>query len=110
MKKFPRGSENPYYFGHGSIKKHMTTFVSLGNTMAADGDLTPELQAADAFIRVSPILRHRKISMPTKMWIFHTVIITTLLYGAEVWNTTVQEVIQLSAFYRRCLRKILGVT
>ena len=101
--------------GNGDKLEKVGKFVYLGSTMAADGDLTPELnyrigRAADAFSRVSPILRHRKISMPTKMQIFHAVVITTLLYGAEAWNTTVQEEKRLSAFYRRCLRRIIGVT
>ena len=31
LKKFQRGSENPYYFGHGSINLHMTTFPFVHN-------------------------------------------------------------------------------
>ena len=36
--------------------------------------------------------------------------ISTLLYGAEAWNTTSQEEKRLAAFHTRCLRGILGVS
>ena len=55
-------------------------------------------------------MRHKSIKMPTKTAIYQAVALSTLLYGSESWNTTVQGEKRLSAFHTRCLRRILGVS
>ena len=66
-------------------------------------------QTANAFNRLLTAMRHKSIKMPTKTSIYQAVLLSTLMYGPESWNTTVQEEKRLPAFYTRCLRKILGV-
>ena len=66
-------------------------------------------QTANAFNRLLTAMRHKSIKMPTKTAIYQAVLLSTLMYGPESWNTTVQEEKRLPAFYTRCLRKILGV-
>ena len=45
----------------------------------------------------------------TKLKVYVTVIIPSLLYGAETWTVLRKHEKQLSAFHMRCLRRILGV-
>ena len=83
--------------------------------MTRNGDFTPELdnhigKAANAFNKLLSVMRHKSIKLPTKMAFHNTVVLLTLLYGTESWNTNVQEETQLAAFHTRCLRKVLGVT
>ena len=85
------------------------------NPHAVHGNLTPELdnrigKAANAFNRLLPVVRHKSIKMPTKIAISQAVVLSTLLYGSESWNTTVLEEKRLAAFHTRCLRRILGVS
>ena len=44
------------------------------------------------------------------MTIYQVVVISTLLYGAEAWNTTSKEEKRSAAFHTGCLRRILGVS
>ena len=69
-----------------------------------------EEKGARVGLTLLPILTHRNVRKQTKARIFQAVVITTLLYGAETWNSTVQEEKRLSAFYNRCLRRMIGVT
>ena len=95
--------------------ENVDKFVYLGSTISHNGKLTPELdnrigKTANAFNRLLPVMRHKSIKMPTKTAIYQAVVLSTLLYGSESWNTTVQEEKQLAAFHTRCLRRILGVS
>ena len=67
-------------------------------------------KAANAFNKLLPIMHHKSIRLRTKMAIYQVAVISTLLYGAEAWNTTSQEEKRSAAFYTRCLRRILGVS
>ena len=94
--------------------ENVDQFVYLGSTISHN-DLTPEPdnrigKAANAFNRLLPVMRHKSIKMPPKITIYQAVVLSTLLYGSESWNTTVQEEKRLPAFHTRCLRRILGVS
>lgn len=95
--------------------ENVDKFVYLGSTMTHNGDLSPELdnrigKAASAFNTLMPVMRHKSIKLTTKLSIYQAVVISTLLYSAETWNTTAQEEKRLAAFHTRCLRRILGVS
>ena len=95
--------------------KNVDRFRYLGNIITHNGDLTPEIdnrigKAANAFNRLLPLMRHKSIKMCTKISIYLAVVLSTLLYGSESWNTTVQEEKRLAAFHTRCLRRMLGVS
>ena len=55
-------------------------------------------------------MRHKSIKMPTRIAIYQAVVLSTLLYGSESWNTIVQEEKRLTAFHTRCLTRILGLS
>ena len=54
--------------------------------------------------------RCRNISITTKMRAFQTLVMSVLLYGAETWPVTQQDIWKLIMFQMRCLRDVLGVT
>ena len=94
--------------------ENVDKFVCLGSTISHNGNLTSELdihigKAANAVNRLLPVMRHKSIKMPTKTAIYQAVVLSTLLYGSESWNTTVQEEKRLPSFHTRCLRRILCV-
>ena len=93
---------------------NVDSFVYLGSTMSADGSLSAELnnrigKAAGAFKSLLPVFVSN-ISCDVKMKIFQAVVTSTLLYSAETWNISVTDENRLSAFYNRCLRRIMGIT
>ena len=95
--------------------ENVDKFAYLGSIISHNGNLTPELdnrigKAANAFYRLLPVMRHKSIKMPTKIAFYQAVVLSTLLYGSESWNTTVQEEKRLAAFHSRCLRRILGLS
>ena len=95
--------------------ENVQNFNYLGSTISRSGDMSPELnnrlgRAASTFNNLLPIMRQKSIRLSTKLAIYRAAVITTLLYGAEAWNTTVAEEKRLAAFHTRCLRRILGVS
>ena len=50
-----------------------------------------------------------EISIKTKLRIYNCLIISCLLYGAEVWELTAYQLQILEAFHVGCLRRILRV-
>ena len=52
----------------------------------------------------------RNISITSKMHAFWALVMSVLLYGAETWAVTQQDIQKLKTFQMRILRDILGVT
>ena len=67
-------------------------------------------KAANALNKLLPIMHHKSIRLRTKMAIYQVIVISTLLYGTEAWNTMSQEEKRSVTFHSRCLRRILGVS
>ena len=51
----------------------------------------------------------RNISITTKMRAFQTLVVSVLLYRAETWPVTQQDIQKLKTFQMRCLSDVLGV-
>ena len=56
------------------------------------------------------IFRSRSVTKRTKLHVFQVMVMPVLLYGAETWAVTQQELRKLHAFQMKCLREIVGVT
>lgn len=52
----------------------------------------------------------RSVRLNTKIQMYRTVVLSTLLYGSETWTTYRPCLKNLEQFHMRCLRKICGVT
>ena len=50
----------------------------------------------------------RSISKRTKLHVFREMVMPMVLYGAETWAVTQQELRKLHAFQMKCLREIVG--
>ena len=99
----------------GALVKQTSTFTYLGHKIAGDGSLDPELdtriqKASGAYNQLGSIWKNRNIQISTKIRIYKAAVLTVLLYGSEVWNTTKAQLHRLEVFHQRCLRKIFRIT
>ena len=46
---------------------------------------------------------------PTKIRIYKAAVVTILLYGAEIWNTTKKQMKRFKVFHQTSLRRILKI-
>ena len=94
--------------------EQLSNFTYLGAIISTDGTIDKELssriqKASGAFYQVSRIWYGRNIKTPTKVRIYKAVVLTILLYGSEVWNTTQAQMKRFEVFHQRCLRRILKI-
>ncbi|KAL5261392.1 hypothetical protein ACHWQZ_G007182 [Mnemiopsis leidyi] len=99
----------------GAPIKQTGTFTYLGHKITSDSSLNPELdtriqKASGAYNQLGNIWKNRNIQTSTKIRIYRAAVLTVLLYGSEVWNTTKTQIHRLEVFHQRCLRKIFRIT
>ena len=92
------------------------SFTYLGSNISRDGEAGTEVslrlaKAARAFgcLRRS-VFQDRNLSIDTKWQVYHSVVLSVLLYGAEAWTLKAKDARRLEAFHNRCIRSILGVS
>ncbi|KAL5260839.1 hypothetical protein ACHWQZ_G006766 [Mnemiopsis leidyi] len=98
----------------GEPIEQVSNFVYLGATISGDGtidrDLDVRIQKANgAFHQLWKIWNSRTIRTPTKIRIYKAAVLTILLYGAEVWNTTKKQMKRFEVFHQTSLRRILRI-
>ena len=89
-------------------------FTYLGSKMTTDGSSDADIKARlakarQAFRTLRNLWRNGNISQNTKLRIFKTNVLSTLLYGAESWKITETVLKKLEVFQRKCLRSILRI-
>ena len=94
--------------------KQVSNFTYLGAIISADGTTDKELssriqKASGAFYQLSRIWYNRNIKTLKKVRIYKVAVLTILLYGCEVWNTTQAQMKGFEVFHQRCLRRILKI-
>ena len=99
---------------NGESVEEVTEFVYLGTKMTHDGDTTTEIysrisRARQTFAILKNTWKSKNISTKTKVRIFKSNVLSTLLYGSESWKVTKTINQKLDAFQNRCLRRILNV-
>ena len=91
-------------------------FTYLGSTISSDGCIDDEIQrrmakASASFGRLRQRLwNHHHVSMRVKGNIYHAIVLSTLLYGAEAWTVYRRQGKKLHAFMMRHLRSIMRIT
>ena len=91
-------------------------FEYLGSTITKDCTLDREVnirisKASRTFGSLYWVLWSRNnIKTSTKMRLFKSVVLATLLYGSETWVPTSPQLKRLQSFIMWCLRVILGVS
>ena len=99
----------------GEVLEDVDFFKYLGSILNRDGTSTQEIkvriaQASAALAKLSPILQNKNISLPVKIKLYRTLIVSIFLYGCESWTTTAETERRIEAFEMKCLRKILGIS
>ena len=94
--------------------EQVSNFIYLGVTISGDGkidrDLDVRIQRANgAFHQLWKIWNSRTIKTPTKIRIYKAAVISILLYGSEVWNTTKKQMKRFERFHQRSLRRTLKI-
>ena len=89
-------------------------FTYLGSLVTTNGSSDSEVKsrlakARHAFRLLRNFWKNGNISTKTKLRIFKTNVLTTLLYGAESWKITITVLKKLEVFQRKCLRSILRI-
>jgi len=92
----------------------VSNFTYLGAIICSDGTIDRELsariqKASGAFNQLGSIWKNRNILNNTKIRIYKAAVMTILLYGCEVWNTTKKQMKRFEVFHQRCLRRILTI-
>ena len=86
-------------------------FTYLGSIVRQDGCTNKDIQSKlskvrNAFRSLNAVWKSSQYSIKTKLKLYQSCILSTLLYGAECWRMTQHDLAKLSSFYMRSLRKI----
>jgi len=83
----------------------------LSNTITVDIDISSHLaKAGDAFGKLLQRLwGEHSVALLTKIAMYQSVVLSTLLYGCESCVLYRRSVRRLDEFHMRCLRKIVGI-
>ncbi|XP_063620689.1 uncharacterized protein LOC134793093 [Cydia splendana] len=91
-------------------------FCYLGSTVSSNLSIDSEVdlrigRAATTFGRLrTRVWNNKHLTIRTKMIVYETCVLSTLLYGAETWTSYANQERRLNTFHMRCLRSILNIT
>ena len=90
-------------------------FKYLVATLTKDGRSTAEIKIRLAIATVSmsklnKIWSSKDISFATKIKLYKTLVLSTLLYGSESWTLTADSTKRIQAFENKCYRRMLRIS
>ena len=91
-------------------------FIYLGSIISSSLNLDTELnsrigKASSAMARLSKrAWDNSMLTIKTKITVYQTCVLTTLLYGSECWTLYSRQERRLNTFHLRCIRRILGIS
>jgi len=99
----------------GSEIEKVDDFCCLGSYISSNGSCEKDVKvrigkAAAVFCKMRKIWRNSNISLKVKTRLYEAIILSTLLYGADVWPLTATLTKSLDATHHRWLRSILGIS
>ena len=100
----------------GRVLKEVESFSYLGSEIGqsekTDREVTTRLKEASTVYQMwrRKVFKNRSLSKTTKLKVFRTCVMPVLLYGAETWTVTQEEIRKLKTFQMRCILDILGFT
>ena len=109
----PRNDPVPTSAGEMSS---VDSFTYLGSIIHRDGlsshDVAARIaKASRAFGSLrAAVFENGSLSLRCRRSVYIAVVLSTLLYGSEVWTLKAADVRQLTMFHRQCIRVIVGVT
>ena len=108
-------SQPPSISIEGTQLQTVDHFKYLGSIISNDGSLDKEItsricKASQALGRLRVrVLNEHNIRLPTKLKVYKSVVLTSLLYGCESWTLYRRHLKQLENFHMRSLRSILNI-
>ena len=92
----------------------MTGFLFLGSKITADGDCSHEIRRRllldeKAMTNLDSVLKHRDISLPTKVCMVKAMVFPVIMYGCESWTIKKAKRGRIDAFELWCWRRLLRV-
>ena len=87
--------------------------IFLGSKITADGDCSHEIKrhlflGRKAMRNLDSILKHRDITLPTKLCLVKAIVSSVLMYGCECWTIKKAEWQRMDAFELWCWRRLLS--
>ena len=100
------------YLDHKELQSN-DNFTYLGSIVCKDGGADVDIKnrtnkARGAFFRRKPVWRST-IYRRTKLRLYKSCVLSTLLYGSECWRMTKLDLKHLSIFHTKCLRNITRI-
>ena len=89
-------------------------FTYLGSTVRHDGGAASDIKnrlnkARNAFSILNNVWKSSQYSTKTKLRLYQSCVLSTLLYGSECWRMTDSDLTKLSTFHTKSLRRILRI-
>ena len=99
----------------GETMETVTDFIILGSKITADGDCSHKIKrnlllGRKAMTNLDSILKHRDITLPTKVCLVKAMVFPVVMYGCESWTVKKAERQRIDAFELWCWRRLLRVT
>lgn len=94
----------------------VTQFTYLGSTTSNNNCLDLEIgkrigKAATNMAKLSArVWENKKLTTQTKVAVYRTCIVSTLLFGSESWTTYASQEKRLNIFHMRCICRILSIS
>ena len=89
-------------------------FTYLGSTVRHDGGADSDIKnrlskARNSFRMLNNVWKSSQYSNKTKIKLYQSCVLSTLLYGSECWRMTESDLNKLSTFHTKNLRRILRI-
>ena len=99
----------------GKTMQTVRDFIFGGSKITADGDCSCEIKrqlllGIKVMTNLDSMLKNRDITLPTKVRLVKTMIISVVIYGCENWTIKKAEHRRIDAFELWCWRRLLSVT
>ena len=100
---------------NGQQLEEVMAFKYLGATLTKDGRSTAEIKirlaiATASMAKLNKIWSSKDVSFSTKVKLYKTLVLSTLLYGCESWTLTADSTKRIQAFKNKCYRRMLGIS
>ena len=100
---------------NGQQLEEVMAFKYFGATLTKDGRSTANINirlaiATTSMAKLNKIWSSKDISFATKLKLYKTLVLSTLLYGCESWTLTADSTKRMQAFENECYRRMLGIS
>ena len=100
---------------NGQQLEEVLAFKYLGATHTKAGRSAAEIKirlaiATASMAKLNKIWSSKDISFATKLKLYKTIVLSTLLYGCESWTLTADSTERIQAFENKCYRRMLGIS